>query len=232
MAEESLKTSCAPLMLSASRPQNVLSTAAVKAAEAKRRSSREGRERAAEVARRRCQAQHQARSSRRALPARTPRPAARNHAIDDSFRRTRRAMPRSLCPRTTPFGAARRTMNPVKARAQVRRLPDRATAGFTCDFCGAAYERDERRQLVWHTGLGNEFVLADLCGRCAEHHDRLLKSYGGRGRESMALREAPTPAPGWGRLVGRAEFALLRGLIYLLIAFAFFLIVTFVTARN
>jgi hypothetical protein len=32
--------------------------------------------------------------------------------------------------------------------------------------------------------------------------------------------------------VGRAEFALLRGLIYLLIAVALFVIVTFVTARN
>jgi hypothetical protein len=128
-------------------------------------------------------------------------------------------------------GSARETMDHVKARARPRRPQDQATAGFTCDFCGAVHDKKTRRQLLWDTRLGN-LVLADLCGRCADRPGRLLERYGGRGRESMVLSEAPTPAPTRARVVARTEFALLRVLIYLLIALAFFLLVTLVTARS
>jgi hypothetical protein len=116
--------------------------------------------------------------------------------------------------------------------SQRRPLPTEAGAGFSCDFCYAAAGKAERRQLVWRTGLGNRVVLAELCGRCAADHDRLLEKYGGRGRESMTVEEASTLAAPWAAPLGRAGRAVSRAAIYLTIALAFFMIVTFLSSRS
>lgn len=105
------------------------------------------------------------------------------------------------------------------------------TPRVACDFCGAARARGERRRFVWNTGLGDELVLADLCGRCATEAVRLLAVYGGHGRKAIRfMQAAPVSAvePGPVRRVGGI---LGRGLVYILIALAAFVVVTFVTSR-
>jgi hypothetical protein len=109
---------------------------------------------------------------------------------------------------------------------------DAAVSGAVCDLCGAPRARGERRRLVWDSGLGGELVLADLCGSCAAEIDRLLVLYGGHGRSAMRITQAdavsePERAPAW-KVGGIA----VRGLLFLLIALASFLVVTFVTARG
>jgi hypothetical protein len=137
----------------------------------------------------------------------------------------------------------RHKYTPVKGRPNVDRLDGHARAqpqphrvavgaGFTCDFCSAPSEKAERRRLVWQAGFGNDLVLAELCGRCAAGHDRLLDRYGGHGRQSMVLEEASASPATWVALVGRGERALFHGLIYLMIAFGCFLIVTLVSSRS
>jgi hypothetical protein len=114
----------------------------------------------------------------------------------------------------------------------VGRREPHETPGVPCDFCGAPRARGERRRFVWDTGLGDELVLADLCGRCANQADRLLEVYGGFGRAAIRFTQAaPVPAvkppP-----VQRVGSILVRGLVYLLIALAAFVVVTFVTSRG
>jgi hypothetical protein len=53
-------------------------------------------------------------------------------------------------------------------------------AAPVCDVCEAPLVRDERRRLVWDSGVDGELVLAELCSRCAGESDRLLQLYGGR----------------------------------------------------
>jgi hypothetical protein len=109
---------------------------------------------------------------------------------------------------------------------------DAAVSAAVCDVCGAPRARGERRRLVWDSGIGGDLVLADLCGRCAARGDRLLELHGGHGRNAMRLTQAdavsaPELGPAW-KVGGVA----VRGLLYLLIALASFLVVTFVTARG
>jgi len=129
----------------------------------------------------------------------------------------------------------------VKGRPNVDRLDAHARAQpqshrvrvcFTCDFCSARSEKTERRRLVWHAGFGNDLVLAELCARCAGGYDRLLDRYGGHGRQSMVLEEASASPATWVAVVGRGERALFHGLIYLMIAFGCFVIVTLVSSRS
>ncbi len=85
---------------------------------------------------------------------------------------------------------------------------------------------------MWESEGGGELVLADLCARCAAHADRLLDVYGGRGRASMRLTrpgsaDAIPPA-----LVRRASGALVRAVVYVLIALAVFFVVTLITSRG
>ena len=96
-----------------------------------------------------------------------------------------------------------------------------------CDFCGGALRREERHRLIWESPFQAELVLADLCSRCATKADTLLKLYGGRGRESIALVQEVRPSARPHRVVG----FLARGALYLLVALAFFLIVTLVSSR-
>jgi hypothetical protein len=119
--------------------------------------------------------------------------------------------------------------SPVDQRAGL------AAAGMAtpaCDFCGAACTRSQRRRLMWKAEGGDELVLADLCARCGAHADRLLDVYGGRGRASMRLTGPGTPDAIPLALVRRASGALMRAVVYVLIALAVFFIVTLITSRG
>jgi hypothetical protein len=105
-------------------------------------------------------------------------------------------------------------------------------AGTKCDFCGAAPTSSERHRFVWDTGLGTELVLAELCGSCATEADLLLELYGGRGRDAIRLTQwtrvsEPERAP-----VRRVVDVVVRGLFYVLIALATFVVYTYVTSRG
>jgi len=116
----------------------------------------------------------------------------------------------------------------------VRTELGQGTAGARCDFCGAPLTTSERQRFVWNTGLGTELVLAELCGTCAARADLLLEMYGGRGRDSIRLTQwsrvsapAPEPAP-----LRRGAGIVIRGLLYVLIALASFLIYTYVSSHR
>ncbi len=116
----------------------------------------------------------------------------------------------------------------------VRTELGQGTAGARCDFCGAPLTTSERQRFVWNTGLGTELVLAELCGTCAARADLLLEMYGGRGRDSIRLTRwsrvsapAPEPAP-----LRRGAGIVIRGLLYVLIALASFLIYTYVSSHR
>ena len=102
---------------------------------------------------------------------------------------------------------------------------------LACDFCGRARTRDERNRLVWENTLAPGLVLAELCRDCASFAHRLLDLYGGCGREAIRpvqeIRASPPPRTAQPRVLGYAA----RGVLYLLIALASFLLVT-VTSRG
>jgi hypothetical protein len=100
-----------------------------------------------------------------------------------------------------------------------------------CDFCGGPRAPGERRRFVWDSGVDGDLVLADLCARCEGRSKRLLEIFGGRGRDNVRL--APDPAAS---AVGRAHARrlggnVLRGLVYVLIALASFVVVTLLTSH-
>jgi len=66
-----------------------------------------------------------------------------------------------------------------------------------------------------------------LCSSCAGTSETLLESYGGRGRESIALLQQIRPSAGPHRVAGFVA----RGAVYVLIALTFFVIVTLISPR-
>lgn len=75
-------------------------------------------------------------------------------------------------------------------------------------------------------------MLAELCDRCASQADRLLEVYGGHGRGAISLKSAAS-ASEVGRPPARAVGGMLvRGLVYVLIGLAAFVVVTFLAARG
>jgi hypothetical protein len=115
-------------------------------------------------------------------------------------------------------------------RAASAALPPVAQVPLCCDMCGCARPRDERDRLVWESSPATRLVLADLCGDCARSADSLLELYGGRGRNGISLvheiHGSPPPRSVQPRVLG--SFA--RGVLYLLIAVASFVLVTLVTS--
>jgi hypothetical protein len=85
---------------------------------------------------------------------------------------------------------------------------------------------------VWDTGLGDELVLAELCRGCANGAAGLLNLYGGHGRETIRLTQAAPVATTDSGPVRSVGGMLARGLVYLLIAVAGFLLVTLVTSQS
>jgi hypothetical protein len=100
----------------------------------------------------------------------------------------------------------------------------RHAAHPVCDFCRSALRREERHRLVWKSPFQAELVLADLCSRCASRGDDIVELYGGR--EAITLVHEGQRAK---RYHGVVAF-LIRGVVYLLIAVAFFLIVTLISS--
>jgi hypothetical protein len=101
-----------------------------------------------------------------------------------------------------------------------------------CDFCRDPRSPAERRRFVWHTEADGELVLAELCDRCATHADRLLALHGGRGLEAISLRSASTAAAVESGRVRTVGGTLVRGVVYVLIGLAAFVLVTLLTARG
>jgi hypothetical protein len=103
---------------------------------------------------------------------------------------------------------------------------------LTCDVCGYARTRDERHRLIWESDPATQLVLAELCRDCAAFADPLLELYGGHGRAAIRLvqemRSSPAPRMVQPRVLGYTA----RGILYLLIAVASFLLVTLVTSRG
>jgi hypothetical protein len=99
-----------------------------------------------------------------------------------------------------------------------------------CDVCGSPRPREERPRLVWERDAGTRLVLAELCRGCATGADLLLQLYGGRGRETIRLvdeiRVSPPARKAQPRVFGYA----VRGIVYVLIAMAAFLLVTLATS--
>ena len=101
-----------------------------------------------------------------------------------------------------------------------------------CDFCGGPFAPGERHRLVWHGP--SQLILAHACGRCANRSNALLKRYGGRGRDAITFMRDGRPAARQLGASARASGALAlaaRGVVYLLIAVAFFLIVTLIGSQ-
>lgn len=103
---------------------------------------------------------------------------------------------------------------------------------LACDVCGCARIRDERHRLVWESDPSTQLVLAELCPDCAAFADPFLELYGGRGRDAIRLmqeiRAFPPPRTVQPRVLGYTA----RGVLYLLVAVASFLLVTLLTLRG
>jgi hypothetical protein len=71
-----------------------------------------------------------------------------------------------------------------------------------------------------------------LCIRCAGQADRLLETYGGRGRDAMRVTQADAVSELERSPAHRVGGSLVRGVLYVLIALATFVVVTFVTSHR
>jgi hypothetical protein len=85
--------------------------------------------------------------------------------------------------------------------------------------------------LVWDSGREGELVLAELCTRCAGQADELVAVFGGRGREAMRLTQHVAVSPAERKPIRRAGGAVVRGVVYVLVAVVAFVVITFLTAR-
>lgn len=101
-----------------------------------------------------------------------------------------------------------------------------------CDVCGELRARGERRRLVWTSEPDGDLVLADLCARCAGESHRFLEMYGGRGRDAVRLTQEGAVSAVKRAPVPRAAGMFVRGLVYVLLAVAAFVLVTLLTARG
>jgi hypothetical protein len=112
----------------------------------------------------------------------------------------------------------------------VRPASPRPVKKAACDFCRRPRVSEERHRLVWASTPSNELVLAELCGPCAARSDQLIEMYGGHGRNAISLMQ-PLGVPRSTVPAHRAFGFVGRGLLYLLIALAFFVVVTLITSR-
>jgi hypothetical protein len=83
---------------------------------------------------------------------------------------------------------------------------------------------------VWAGPDRTELVLAEPCTRCASQGGGLLELYGGRGRHAVRLVQVGPRIPFTVPRHRVSRFAT-RGLAYLLIAVAAFLLVTLISSQ-
>jgi hypothetical protein len=84
---------------------------------------------------------------------------------------------------------------------------------------------------VWAGPDGTELVLAEPCTRCASQADGLLALYGGRGRHAIRVMQVGPPCMPLTVPRHRVSSFATRGLVYLLIAIAAFLLVTLISSQ-
>jgi hypothetical protein len=84
---------------------------------------------------------------------------------------------------------------------------------------------------VWASPDGTELVLAEPCNRCASQADGLLALYGGRGRHMVRLAQVGPPCTPLTVPRHRVSGFAARGLVYLLVATAAFLVVTLISSQ-
>jgi hypothetical protein len=75
-------------------------------------------------------------------------------------------------------------------------------------------------------------VLAELCARCASESEQLFAIYGGRDRDAIRLTQDGSVSAVEPEVVRRVGGIVVRGVVYVLIAVAAFVVVTLVTARS
>jgi hypothetical protein len=122
------------------------------------------------------------------------------------------------------------SVSPAPEERSVPAIGRRPT--LACDVCGSARTRDERRRLVWEGDLATSLVLAELCRHCAASADPLLELYGGRGSAAIRLVQEIRVSASARSVQRRAFSYTARGILYLLVAVASFLLVTLVTSRG
>jgi hypothetical protein len=102
-----------------------------------------------------------------------------------------------------------------------------AASVSACDLCGSARSPRERQRIVWNSGgVGAELVLADLCSTCAADPERVLDRFGGHARGALRVSRETRVEPS--RDARMPRFG--RVLVYLLVAFASFIIVTLISS--
>jgi hypothetical protein len=121
-------------------------------------------------------------------------------------------------------GRAASAALPLPAESRMNAAVSGSPRAPSCDFCRSPLPRGERHRLVWESAaLDSELILADLCSRCATAYGS-----GSRSARPAAIRLVqevrPSGAPP--KVVG----VIARGAFYLLIAFAFFFIVTLISS--
>ena len=120
----------------------------------------------------------------------------------------------------SPSFSAQRETKPEAAESRRRAAPG-------CDFCGNALPRGERHRLVWESAaLASELVLAELCSRCAAEAFRSARGSRTARADALRLVQEVRPSATAPKIVG----FIARGALYLLIALAFFLIVTLISS--
>ena len=112
------------------------------------------------------------------------------------------------------------------------RDPTDALAPASCDICGGPRTRFERQRLIWDAGPGDQLILAELCRDCATRPDALLEAYGVRSHGALKITRADVvsvPESPPARAIGGV---VVRGLLYVLIALAAFVLVTALTSHG
>ena len=84
---------------------------------------------------------------------------------------------------------------------------------------------------MWAGPDGTELVLAEPCQRCASQADGLLARYGGRGRHAVRLVQVAPPSIQLPVQHHRVSGFAARGLAYLLVAIAAFVLVTLISSQ-
>jgi hypothetical protein len=121
-------------------------------------------------------------------------------------------------------GRAASAALPLRAESRMNAAVSGSPRAPSCDFCRSPLPRGERHRLVWEgAALDGELILADLCSRCATAFG--TGSWSARPTALRLVQEVRLSAA-----APRAVGFIARGAFYLLIAFAFFFIVTLISS--
>lgn len=121
-------------------------------------------------------------------------------------------------------GRAAAAALPLPAESRMNAALSGSPRAPSCDFCRSPLSRGERHRLVWESApLDSELILADLCSRCATAYGS-----GSQSARPTALRLLQEVRPS--AAAPKAVGFIARGAFYLLIAFAFFFIVTLISS--